>query len=91
MSKGLEALERLNTDFVYYENGIDEERNKEDFKLIEKELRALEIIREKGIDWRRFITCNSLEEYNEPIIRFGLLDIKPYAQDEYELLKEVLL
>lgn len=58
--------------------------------LREKKIKAFDIIKNKGIDYRRFLESKNCDEYNEPIIRYGLIDIKPYTQDEYNLLKEVL-
>ncbi len=59
--------------------------------LNNKQLKASEIIKNKGIDWRRFKLCETVEEYNDPIIRYGLFDLKPYTEEEYKLLKEVIL
>lgn len=46
MSKSLEALKRLHYDMCYHENGVDEERHQEDYELVEKSLKALEIIKD---------------------------------------------
>ena len=55
--------------------------------IIEKELKALEIIKDKFVNVAIFMGCDSLEEYNKhPLtMRKGRL-----TQEEYELLKEVL-
>ena len=90
--KELKALERIkNAPTIYVGLASDiYTRYPFECKEIEKALKALAIIKKKGIDWRRFISCNTLEEYNEPIIKFGLFDIKPYTKQEYDLLKEIL-
>ena len=53
-----------------------------------KELKALKIIKEKGIVVQFIKETNSVEQYNAVIS--GLL-LKPLTQEEYKLLKEVLL
>ena len=86
MSKELEALERIQNEYsiceaVFY---------KEDFKQVRKELKALEIIKEKECDMRWVKYCiegnfeveiykNGLPEYYEKL-----------TQEEFNLLKEVL-
>ena len=61
MSKGLELLEQIKLDMHFWEEKI---------KIIEKELKALEIIK------------------NKECIFKGLQDV---TQEEFDLLKEVLL
>lgn len=56
-----------------------------------QEHKALKIIKKKGIDYRKFLESKNCDEYNEPIIRYNLIDIKPYTKEEYDLLKEMLL
>ena len=84
MSKGLEALERLkhNIDFeTYYSYS-----NKDDLLIIEKEHKALEIIKNKfdmsvfEIQGQHYLLLGKNFRYREQI-----------AKEEYDLLKEVLL
>ena len=85
MNQGLEALEYLKENHRLPDEAI----TRGCVEDIEKELKALEAIRSKGINWREFKLCKTLEQYNEPIILYGLLDVKPYTEEEYNLLKEV--
>ena len=79
MSEGLEALKDIK-DFISYEcvNGYEE-----DIKIIEKELKALEIIKET---WGDSILCD---------IEKGFILGCPYTKlpdkEKCDLLKEVLL
>lgn len=87
MGKGLDALERLycagRLDLPY----VQSPRHKEDYELVEKELKALEIIKNKNINivWLKMCFSNfyGLESYNRNT------DEKLY-REQYELLKEVL-
>ena len=54
----------------------------------EKKIKALEIIKEKGIILQFIKETYTVEQYNAGV--FGTL-VKPLTQEEYELLKEVLL
>ena len=103
MSKGLEALEEIKTckliDNVKVKEGLF--RNKiHDYKIrygkdvfskqipiIEKELKALEIIKEKAVSTAILIQSTNVKEYNycKNLLAFDL------TQEEYDLLKEVLL
>lgn len=88
MSKGLEALKRM------YEH-LDVELNEDDyaykiadkdFETIKKELKALEIIKEKEINVFIFLHSGDLETYNDMVE-----DNRKLTQEEFDLLKEVLL
>lgn len=59
----------------------------ETFKREQKELHALEILKNKLVNIVILMGCDSVEEYNEhPLtMRKGIL-----TQEDYELLKEVL-
>lgn len=84
MNKGLEALNTIRH-IHDMECGEDESINK-DFDIIEKELKALEIIKNKDVDVEYFKIKKdkgSLEDYN-----VRLYD--ELTQEEYDLLKEVL-
>ena len=76
ISKGLDALERIK---LVYEST--------DIPVIEKELKALEIFATKQIDILCLRISNSANEYNRTIKLFG----SNLTQEEYDLLKEVLL
>jgi len=75
MSKGLEALKEICG--YYYQSP--------QYKLIEKELKALEIIKTKKVNVMIFLGCDNLEEYNKHPLTWNYL-----TQEEYDLLKEVL-
>ena len=89
MSKALEALE----DIILYLNASEPKglycENIETIQqaLLEaqKELKALEIIKEKLVDVFKLYNCNTVEEYNQAQYRDCIL-----TQEEFNLLKEVL-
>lgn len=96
MNKGLDALTALkhcvtdthfNTrDFVDIALDVEKTSN-----IIEKELKALEIIKEKQIDCEGFMVYaknRNVDEYNDDIL--GIETIRWLTQEEYDLLKEVL-
>ena len=83
MNRGLEAIISLRNRLV--EKGI-KDQFLEELIAIEKELKALEIIRDKTVDTLAFIFQESLETYNEMHEDEGKL-----SKEEYDLLKEVLL
>jgi len=93
MSKGLEALgilcnakQECSFECSTMCNNCQKNEAK---KIIEKELKALEIIKKKRVDvgvFMYFSKCgNSVELWNELYIRSSM------TQEEYDLLKEVLL
>lgn len=105
MSAELEALERITAkgcdycDLYYHE--IHSHCKKElggcekcifcgkgDYDIIEKSLKALEIIKKKKVNVELLHICVSVEEYNMEILPYGNM---PLTQEEYNLLKEVLL
>ena len=104
MSKELEALERLycagRLDLDYVLNG----KQNQDYKIIEKALKALEIIKEKRVNVEEFIEMfEDWKEitYEEWIIYYEEngyyiqgnedFDYNRLAKEEFDLLKEVLL
>ena len=86
MTKGLEAYKKfcddvnasVNSGGIHY---IDI-RNKE---IIEKELKALEIIKNKWVNIEVLIQSKTLDDYNTTLCVHDL------TQEEFDLLKEVLL
>ncbi|MBR1984467.1 MAG: hypothetical protein IKA31_01885 [Clostridia bacterium] len=105
MNKGLEALEELKFqvgNITYHTHDLQittfKVRDSGLFELIEKELKALEIIKEKNVDIVG-VKKLSLEDYNKGVElgdKYKPKEMKecPYkklTQDEYDLLKEVLL
>ena len=64
---------------------------KECVEVLKEKEKALETIKKKGIDYRRFLESKNYDEYNEPIIRYCLIDIKPYTQEEYDVVRRMLL
>lgn len=95
MSKGLEALERLKMFPIYQEikripqQFRDKESINTDLSIIEKELKALEIIKKKVLVIPFLIlhlSLNDLNGYNKEMDKKHKL-----TQEEYDLLKEVLL
>lgn len=89
MNKGLEALKDMcdiNSPYI-----ID--KIKQDYLTIEKELKALEILRHKTLISFHDIKVNeNLKEFNDYIERaYGYKSPHRLTQEEYDLLKEVLL
>ena len=101
MSKGLEALERVQYNYVNVfkarENGKTQLVH--DLNAIKKELKALEIIVKHDVDIEYFKSClkmeNPLEVYNDRYDRVSVLDgdlhYRQLTEEKYVLLKEVLL
>ena len=85
MSKELEALERLH-EFAWsneeYKNDIDNT----DYQIIEKSLKALEVIREKKVDTAKLTFVVNAYFYNN----FGKVAVIPITQEEFDLVTEVL-
>ena len=88
MSKELEALNRicehldLDDEYFYLKNG-----EKTDYEIIKKSLKALEIIKEKEVNVGLLSRCANAERYNKGIC----YELRYLTQEEYDLLKEVLL
>lgn len=88
MSKELKALKSIEkelaecygTDVAYYPDTFD------NFQIIARSLRAVEIVRNKLVNVQALIHSCNLEEYNVLYIKALQL-----TQEEYQLLKEVLL
>ena len=94
MSKGLEAFERIQCNYVHVfkarENGKTQLVH--DLNTIKKEIKALEIIKEKQVDIvgvliYAFKEKKGCEFYNS----YTSKEEHKLTQEEYDLLKEVLL
>ena len=85
MSKGLKALEKIKGCLFWSDKGLN------DIATIEKELKALEIIKNKNVHTRFIQMVNdkfTCEEYNKQFAREPSEDL---TQEEFDLLKKVLL
>ena len=88
MDKSLEALERMKENSDY----VDDKNLKEDFKISEKELKALKIIKKCGIKVEKredfdvigYATFRKNGKY-----RYYINDIE-ITQEEHDILKEAL-
>lgn len=113
MNKELEALEKVAEDYkdlvikYYYASNIDKNERRElfykldkDFEIIKKQLKALEIIKNKNVDVWLLKNCD-YENYCR-IRKEAMIDNKIYCddgavidneltQEEYDFLKEVLV
>ena len=88
MSKeGLEALKEHK--LVLKQLGHNYCDNWGNLIVIEKELKALEIIREKYVDVAVLKNTENVEQYNNTILLFFKCS-KELTKEEYDLLKEVL-
>ena len=91
MSKGLEALKCLITDLVKFpDNSLAYAMQKDEVDTIEKELKALEIIKKKQVNIISLLS--SIEWYNPSHYNdsVGCPIGCELTQKEYNLLKEVL-
>lgn len=89
MSKGLEALDNLVQSCF---NPCDSDEVLNNKAIVEKELRALKIIKEKRIDIESFYTTFIENSYNYSFyeISYGTYGKYKLTQEEFNLLKEVL-
>lgn len=83
MSKELEALECIVVDLT----PIAKEHNKEEIEQLKKSLEVLEIIKEKGVNVGLLSRCANAERYNKGMC----YESRYLTQEEYDILKEVLL
>lgn len=105
MNKGLKELKRIKTqvnktclndcEHNYNENCICNNNLHYSYLTIEKELKALEIIKNKRVDLYGLIDCDKLIQYNCYIKVFNEKVLKGnerefLTQEEFDLLKEVL-
>ena len=87
MTKGLKALKEIVFNYVqvFKNNENGKQMFMEDVHIIEKELKALEIIKEKRVDIGWVIKSANYSRYN-----LGVGERQALKKEEYELLKEVL-
>lgn len=90
MSKGLEALDHIRLYRIELKKGYVQYIDfsacfPNDWKAIEKELKALEIIKKKEVNVAWLTYVNSLEEYNR-----GKFIGSCLTQEEFGFLKEML-
>lgn len=84
-SKGLEAFYNIKDEMLEWTEGYEE-----DLDIVEKELKALEIIRNKEINIHALLL--HLKRFDFPDGYNALVGEKyRITQEEYDLLKEVLL
>lgn len=83
---GLEALEEI-VDYAINEFTDNEKKYQKDLETIEKELRALDIIKNKIVLVDVFIESEDVNDYNEFVSKSK---DRHLTQEEYDLLKEVL-
>lgn len=102
MPKETQALERLKSTLLaegYWQDALEdiniiENALNEYYRLLKeddettKKLKALEIIKEKGIILQFIKETYTVEQYNAGV--FGTL-VKPLTKEDYDLLKEMLL
>lgn len=83
MSKGLEEIKTLRT---VNKREFDNDKNiNKSLDIIEKELKALEIIKNKSVMVFLLKVCKNINEYNE-----HTSSVDELTQEEFVLLKEVL-
>lgn len=95
MSKGLEALKRIG--IIHISKGgnrmFDEylfREYKEEYNIIEKELKALEIIKKKEVNFEVFGAFETYKDYEIYYDKkFHLIENK-LTEEEFNLLKEAL-
>ena len=98
MNKGLEALKEIKKEILGFGRAFsfyDKNKQVSDYAVetmtkccetIEKELKALEIVKKKRVIMTWIYDCKSIHEYNSLVIGKYML-----TEEEYDLLKEVLL
>ena len=95
MSKGLNSLSEM---VIHLNSNYGKTRQAlEDFRNIEKELKALEIIKEKNVDIWCLKTTKNYDDYLHSPAPTNIVDENGVyheeqllTQEEYDLLKEVL-
>ena len=88
MNKGLDDL-KIVTNLTRLINGELYDELYERYNTIEKELKALEIIKKKKVFVAYLMKCDSADEYNTAL--FMVEEQYHLTEEEYNMLKEVLL
>ena len=94
MSKSLDALERLYCAGRLDLNYVQSQKHKQDYEIIEKELKALEIIKNKKVNVLELSVCANYETFISFFKQWnwnGEYDEYMVTQEEYDLLREALL
>jgi hypothetical protein len=86
MTKELEALERIKKFYPTWRLS-----NREAFNIVEKALKALEIIKEKQVDVAMILSCEDADDYNRWCDSGASWSNEHITQQEYAILKEVFL
>ena len=90
MIKGLEALKRMGEKVLYSEYAeYPKVKGLADYETVKKELKALEIIKNKKVDVDYLDECIRTEAFHLSAYNFS--SSQKLTQEEYDLLKEVLL
>ena len=85
MNKGLEALEQL---YLHFNPNLTSEDKSLEYKnTIEKALKALEIIKNKQVNMFIFLDIPSVKSAKD----YNIYVDDTITQEEYDILKEVLL
>lgn len=97
MSKGLEALRRIGKIHIVRGNRIFDEylirEQLQDYSIIEKELKAFDVIKNKSVDISTFGAFETYEDYEHFYnMKFHLIEneMDKLDEEEFNLLKEVL-
>lgn len=94
MSKELEKIKKMYEYFVKNYRDLEPKLmicEKEDFDIIEKELKALEIIKNKRVDVNDLLLFVNRKAYNDYVVACDDNKLRVLTKKEYDLLKEVLL
>lgn len=90
MNKGLEALytlfQKVDCEKCFYKYDCDECLYVD---IIEKELKALEIIKKKNVEIWTIKMAKDVETYNELVLKYKIYS-PALTQKEFDLLKDVL-
>ena len=91
--KRYSKIEELCGQTIFDKDCINEiiEKTVDECLINENKLKALEIIKEKRVDVNDLLNFVSLEAYNEYVCACDDNDKRTLTQEEYDLLKEILL
>ena len=93
MIKGLEVLERIGKCYVNSESKdlMFTDDYGDDYDIIERELKALEIIKNKGIDYHSISAIKQSKDYEDylDLVENLITVVFKFTKEEFDLLKEV--